>query len=249
MALDISPTIPGSTGDGTAVVSNNVFHGNTAGDKGGAFKFRSYHGLVEITNNTATGNSTVHGGGLNVKLIYDDATANIYNNIIYGNTAGGSGNDVFINSDAEPDQSGNWVGNGTGSPVSFFNNDIGPDNDNFSGNSADLLITDRDNYTHGANIDYNPALTAPGSGDFHLRPTSPCINAGLNNAPGIPDTDFEGDPRIINGTVDIGADEAFGRHVVNPVPAMDRWGLILLTLLLTFSSVYYLKRMNVMFRS
>ncbi len=244
VTLDISPTIPGSTGDGAAMVSNNVFYGNSAGDKGGAFKFRSYHGLVDITNNTATGNNAVYGGGLNVKLIYDDAAANIYNNIIYGNTAGSSGNDVFINSDAEPDQNGNWVGNGTGSPVSFFNNDIGPNNDNFSGNSADLLITNRDNYTHGNNIDYDPALTAPGNGDFHLQPASLCINAGFNNAPGIPDTDFEGDPRIINGTVDIGADETFGQQVLSPVPVMGHWGLILLGLLLTFSSFYYLKHME-----
>ena len=44
-------------------------------------------------------------------------------------------------------------------------------------------------------------------GDYHLLPTSPCINAGgggylLNN------TDFDGNPRIIDGIIDMGAYEA-----------------------------------------
>jgi hypothetical protein len=56
------------------------------------------------------------------------------------------------------------------------------------------------------NITNEPAfVNLPGS-DFHLQPNSPCINSGANfyatNA-----TDFDGNPRIVGGTVEMGAYE------------------------------------------
>jgi hypothetical protein len=62
------------------------------------------------------------------------------------------------------------------------------------------------------NIDQSPEFVNSVEGDFHLQYTSPCRNAGDNAAPGHFTEDMEGDPRIAEGVVDMGADE-FHRHL------------------------------------
>ncbi len=72
-------------------------------------------------------------------------------------------------------------------------------------------------YTGDGNMgdmpDDDPKFADAASGDFHLLSDSPCIDKGTNFAPALPDTDFDGDDRIIDGdnngtaTVDMGADE------------------------------------------
>ena len=68
-------------------------------------------------------------------------------------------------------------------------------------------------YEGEGSIDLDPRFVDPGGGDFHLAPDSPCIDAGSNLAQSLPEVDFEGDARILNGDgdgtsiVDMGVDE------------------------------------------
>ncbi len=63
------------------------------------------------------------------------------------------------------------------------------------------------------NISANPLFVDQINGDYHLGEGSPCIDAGTNDAPGLPETDFDGKPRIVDGnndgiaTIDMGVFE------------------------------------------
>src|SRR5262249_19058414 len=60
----------------------------------------------------------------------------------------------------------------------------------------------------------NPRMENAAMGDYRLRHSSPCVDAGVNASlpvmPGVNATiDFAGQPRIVHGTVDMGAFEGF----------------------------------------
>ena len=197
---------------GTTTITNNTFSGNSAGYYGGGVYVSSHSGTTTITNNTFSGNSANdRGGGVGAYLWDDSAILDVYNNILFGNIAnagGNDGDDLYVDSDGD--------GNSIGSTVNLYNNDFSGNANFDTGQSEDLSITYTDNYHHASNIQEDPQFVDPVNGDFHLKPTSPCIDKGKNDAPGLPETDFEGDLRIINDTVDIGADEC--HNCVKPMP-------------------------------
>jgi hypothetical protein len=63
-----------------------------------------------------------------------------------------------------------------------------------------------DGFSSLGNITNAPLFVNLAAGDFHLAANSPCINAG-KNAYAASATDYDGNPRITGGTVDLGAYE------------------------------------------
>jgi hypothetical protein len=194
---------------GNFIFTNNVFVNNTSnstsGDAFGGGAFLGAGLANTLTNNTFTLNTTSgDGGGFFTFTVGDSETPDIYNNIIWNNTAWGNGDDIFVADDTDS--------NNTGSSVNLFNNDF---KEFFSQCANTAGCTP--NISQGNNINKDPLFVDAVNWDVHLLPTSPAINVGDPNAPSIPDEDFEGDPRDFGGAPDMGADETFVQIVNNLV--------------------------------
>jgi len=207
--LRIRPDFAGVT------MVNSGFTGNAATEDGGAvWASDSIFASVTMTNNTIYGNTaTNRGGGVFLEFGGSSSFADVYNNILYANTAQqGDGDDLFINNDSPPDIPGF---------VNVFNNVI----TNF--------IVAPGPVTQGDNIDQDPLLVdvnARPEPDPRLGAGSPAIDTGRNTAQRAPPTDSEGDTRPFDGngdgtaTIDIGIDESTGAPAPNADLAIAKSG-------------------------
>ena len=212
----------GIYGNGTvATIEHNIISGNWAvpdvwpgGGLGGGIY--DCDGLIQynvISNNEAFGDMVEVGGG---GLYGCDGI--IQNNVISSNRmagcCGGGGGLADCNGDIRNNTIyGNsaWTGgglyncNGTIINCIIWQNTSGQ----LSASSIPSYSSIQD-WTGGGmgNINYDPCFVNAAGGDYHLSVLSPCIDAGdpcYSPAPG--ETDIDGEPRVMNGHVDIGADE------------------------------------------
>ena len=65
-------------------------------------------------------------------------------------------------------------------------------------------------------MDTDALFNAPSAADFHLRLDSPCRNTGNTAAAAALSFDIDGDDRVVEGIVDIGADEAYFLTISQP---------------------------------
>ncbi len=230
--LTITGNIASLIGGGVANFNSNharftnvTISGNTATSGGGVFNF---YGSPRFTNVTISGNDATNGGG--VSNISSDAS--FTNVTISGNAATINGGGVSnISSDASFTNvtiSGNKAASGGGAynensrGLSFTNSIIWGNNTQMVNNNSvptysHSLVESRN--LGGTNLDGSDPANDPlfvatepftnastTAGNYRLQSSSPARDKG-NNAANTTSTDLGGNPRIFNGTIDLGAYE------------------------------------------
>jgi len=168
----------------TVSLVNNIISSNSAGTGGGVAV--ADHSVVTIINSTICGNTASDGGGI---YCTDDSAVTAVNTILWNNSAY-LGPEIWIGSLIEP------------SSVNVSYSDV-------RGWQAQVYIEGSCSLSWGAGmINAYPQFVDPAVEDFHLKYDSPCRNGGCKYSL-LPLLDFEGDPRVAGGIVDMGADEFF----------------------------------------
>ncbi|MCX6926203.1 MAG: hypothetical protein NT154_23795, partial [Verrucomicrobia bacterium] len=223
----------------TEVISNCVVVGNSAGREGGGVSGGTLSYCTIATNSsiygggacgyvrpctlndcTLRGNSGWVGGGAAESTLNNCAlTGNSAIGDVYGDGGGAAnctlGNCTLIANYASR-SGGGALSEGVGAPGGTLNNCIlyfntAADSANYNQDSGVLsYCCTTPMPTSGiGNITNAPLFVGYANGNLRLQSNSPCINAGNNAyAPGA--TDLDGNPRIVRGTVDIGASEYQG---------------------------------------
>jgi PKD repeat protein len=176
-------------------VTNCVLSANSAGDGGGASGGTLY-------NCALTRNSAEQGGGAE--------GCTLYNCTLSGNAASWQGGGAF--------------GGTLYNCIVYFN--TAPEGANYLSGTLNYCCTaPQPEPGQGVgNITSAPRFVDYAGGNLRLQSNSPCINAGLNAcAPG--PTDLDGLPRVVSGTVDIGAYEFQGSGSVISYAWLQQYGL------------------------
>lgn len=166
----------------TLRLHGNVIAHNRADSYNGGGVTSLYWSSVTMVNNTVVGNSANDLAGGVACSVYSSLA--IVNSIFWGNSAT-TGSQIYVESVSSLDISHTDVEDGQNG----------------------LFVDPTSTYYWGAGmIDVDPLFVDSAGNDHHLTWTSPCRDGGDNNSVA-ESIDLEGDPRIVLGTVDLGADE------------------------------------------
>ena len=209
----------GGGGAQSSILYNCKLTGNRSSFAGGCYQSTNYNCL--FVNNSASGGGGGVYGGISFSCIFTNNTASnyggaadngtLYNCLLTANASGLGGGayhsslfNCTVAGNTATSAGGGIIGGGASNCIVYFNS--APDGTNFGGGGS-LIFCDTTPLANGSgNITNDPVFVSLAGGDFHLQTNSPCINSG-NNSYVTTSTDLAGNPRIVGGTVDIGAYE------------------------------------------
>jgi predicted outer membrane repeat protein len=179
--------------DGT--IQCNIISANfTSGNEGQAWGGGLYGCDGIIRNNIISGNWAFSGWGCYGGGIAS-CNGTIQNNTIFGNLAGDYGGGL---SDC----------NGTIINCVIWQNTAAEGAQIYASSTPSYSCIQ--DWTGGGigNINFDPCFVDAAGGDYHLSLLSPCIDAGdPSYSPSPGETDIDGEPRVFNSHIEIGADE------------------------------------------
>jgi hypothetical protein len=201
---------------GSPLLENDVIFSNAANDGpgGGIWIIDTSASLIQ---NLIYSNSAQFGGG-----VYIDLSSPVYQAVFVNNTlAQNVGNAVGLPGDGSAVYAVGYASN-----LAFFNNIFASSagSESFFCSPAGILptLTANDGFNYSGNgfggqcadeagtngnITADPQFINPDWSNYHLKNTSPAINAGDVSAPDLPTKDLSGKPRIVDGRLDLGAYE------------------------------------------
>jgi len=198
----------------SSTINNNIVSENSAFDNGGGLFF--YYSTPIVMNNIISNNTAIAvGGGVLLSLVTSSSSSTITNNTIVDNSASFGGgiycyeirrqtitNTVFWNNSAQ-------IGKEIGISYNLIPFTVTVRCCDVEGGRSSCYKSPGCGLNWGSGmIDADPLFADPANNDLHLTWPSPCRNAG-DKAAVSELYDFEGDPRIAGGTVDMGADEFY----------------------------------------
>lgn len=190
----------------TSTVSNNLFHDNLANITGGAATFTNDYSPA-ITNNRFTDNKSQGFAG--ALFFKDSYYGTLTNNSMVGNTALQKGGAITSSLSLLTVTNSIFWGNTApqGPQICVDDSIFTISHSDIQGGQANVFVDAESTVNWGANmLDADPLFVNIAARDLHILYVSPCRGTGLNTTV-VDHHDFEGDPRIADSSVDMGADE------------------------------------------
>jgi len=181
------------------IICYNQASGATCGltISGGGISFgQSLAGKTQLSNCVIANNySEEIGGGI---CFYYKSSIEMLNNTLSTNKADISGSGIYLNRDSNLTIGNSIVYDNINDEIAYETVCPSIAYSNIKGG-----------WPGTGNIDSDPMFADPFNLDFHIKYNSPCKDAGDKTIADLPGFDFENDPRIAWGEVDMGADEFF----------------------------------------